>query len=331
VSRHPGTLSQAPARPLAGVESAASSELYARRLGAGFLALVAVTSALIVLGALVRAHGAGLACPDWPLCFGELVPRFDAKVAFEWAHRVLAGAVAAAFAGLAALALARAGTRRAAAPLLAVGAALLALQILLGALTVWKLLASWSVTSHLVAGNAFNAVLLLTALRLRGRARAPAGPPSSRAARAAATAAFALLALQIVLGGLVSSTYAGLVCPEWPACRDGVWFPHFEGAMGVHLLHRLNAYALAIAVAAFAALDGRASRGYRLGAVALALVLAQIAVGALNVLWRLPVEVTGLHSALAAGLVLALTLALRHTWRRPARGAAPWQAREIEA
>ena len=55
----------------------------ARRLAAGFLALLAMTWALIVLGALVRAHGAGLACPDWPLCFGELVPRFDLKVAFE--------------------------------------------------------------------------------------------------------------------------------------------------------------------------------------------------------------------------------------------------------
>jgi hypothetical protein len=47
-----------------------------------------------VLGALVRAHEAGLACPDWPLCFGELVPRFDLKVAFEYGHRVTAGAVA---------------------------------------------------------------------------------------------------------------------------------------------------------------------------------------------------------------------------------------------
>ena len=38
------------------------------------LALVAslATYLLIVLGGLVRATGAGLACPDWPLCHGRL-------------------------------------------------------------------------------------------------------------------------------------------------------------------------------------------------------------------------------------------------------------------
>jgi heme A synthase len=42
-----------------------------RVLGWGFAGLAAASFVLIVLGALVRAHGAGLACPDWPLCFGE--------------------------------------------------------------------------------------------------------------------------------------------------------------------------------------------------------------------------------------------------------------------
>ena len=40
----------------------------ARRLAAAFAGLLVLTEVLIVLGALVRAHGAGLACPDWPLC-----------------------------------------------------------------------------------------------------------------------------------------------------------------------------------------------------------------------------------------------------------------------
>ena len=73
----------------------------ARRLAAGFAVLVALTLCLIVLGALVRAHEAGLACPDWPLCFGEFVPQMDLRVAFEWSHRVLAGSLSIAFAALA--------------------------------------------------------------------------------------------------------------------------------------------------------------------------------------------------------------------------------------
>ena len=63
----------------------------ARRLAGGLGLLAGVTYVLIVFGALVRAHGAGLACPDWPLCFGEWVPEFDFRIAFEWGHRALAG------------------------------------------------------------------------------------------------------------------------------------------------------------------------------------------------------------------------------------------------
>ena len=63
------------------------------RLSRGFAVLAALTFCLIVVGALVRANGAGLACPDWPLCFGEVIPQFDLKVAFEWGHRVFASFV----------------------------------------------------------------------------------------------------------------------------------------------------------------------------------------------------------------------------------------------
>src|SRR5262245_7554237 len=109
----------------------------ALRLARGFAALVALTTALIVLGALVRAHGAGLACPDWPLCFGALVPRMNLAVAFEWTHRLVAGSVSLGFVALAAATLRDASLCGRAAPLLAAAAGLLGLQVLLGALTVW--------------------------------------------------------------------------------------------------------------------------------------------------------------------------------------------------
>ena len=116
--------------------------------------------------------------------------------------------------------------RRRLAPLLAPAAGLLALQVVLGALTVWQLLAAWTVTAHLVVGNSFNACLLLVALRLRevGEARR-AGPAAPEATRAALLAAAALLLAQIVLGGLVSSSFAGMACPEWPRCNGGALVP----------------------------------------------------------------------------------------------------------
>ena len=86
--------------------------------------------------------------------------------------------------------------------------------------------------------------------------------------------------------------------------------------MGLHLAHRWNAYLLlgGLAGAAFAA---RSIPGLRqLAALALTLGLAQTAVGVANVLWAIPVELTALHSALAALLVLTLTAALRAAFRK---------------
>jgi cytochrome c oxidase assembly protein subunit 15 len=293
-----------------------SSDPSTRNLARAFLGLVCATYALIVLGALVRAHGAGLACPDWPLCFGELIPAFDLKVAFEWGHRIFASVISLTFAALAVLAY-RNRARPRVRGLLWIAAGLLGLQVILGALTVWKLLAAWSVTSHLLTGNAFAACLVLVTARLYDSAATTARswPAHSARLRAAVSLSAVLLVAQVALGGLVASKYAGLVCQEWPACNDGVWFPGFAGALGLQITHRLGAYALVLALAACAFIARGPTRLGRLLGLALALVVAQIGVGVANVLLRLPIEVTGAHSALAAGLIALMTLALREVWQ----------------
>src|SRR5436189_5966150 len=60
------------------------------------LQMIAIAGAIcayttIVLGGTVRGMGAGLACPDWPLCNGSLVPNVgDAGVLVEYVHRLVA-------------------------------------------------------------------------------------------------------------------------------------------------------------------------------------------------------------------------------------------------
>lgn len=45
------------------------------------------------MGSYVRGNGAGLACPDWPLCYGQVVPEFDWWIFLEWFHRMVVGLV----------------------------------------------------------------------------------------------------------------------------------------------------------------------------------------------------------------------------------------------
>jgi cytochrome c oxidase assembly protein subunit 15 len=305
----------------AGLPHGGESQELARaaRFARGFSLLLALAYALMVLGALVRAHGAGLACPDWPLCFGELVPRFDFRIAFEWGHRLIAGSVSLIFAALALGVTNDPALRRIAGRPLLLATALLGLQIVLGGLTVLHTLASWTVTAHLVTGNGFALTLLILVLRLRDRAagRVAASEPIAIALRTLVTASALILTAEIVLGGLVSSRYAGLACSEWPACLNGAFFPTFEGAVGLHLLHRLNAYLL-VGLLALTAWTARGVCGLeRPTALALALVLVQACLGVANVLLRIPVEITALHTATAVALVLTTAFCVHAAWLRP--------------
>lgn len=301
----------------------------------GFAALTAATFGLVVLGALVRAHGAGLACPDWPLCFGSLVPEFDMRVAFEWSHRALAGGISLGLLALTAVALRTPALRERLRPL-ATAWLLLLLQVALGGLTVILRLSPWTVTAHLMVGTTFCAVLLwisrdLFEMERTGGDEAGAHPLPS-ALRGAVAAVAVLLLAQILLGGLVSSHAAGLACAAFPTCDGAELAPTLSGQVGLHVIHRLNAYALVLAFGALAIL----SRGHpavgRLALAALNLVILQVGLGAMNVLLRLPVEVTGLHSATACALALAVTLIVREAVRSrvPVAPGTPAHPRALE-
>ncbi len=271
-------------------------------------ALVATTYALLVFGSTVRIHDAGLACPDWPMCFGQVVPVVDFQVGLEFGHRVLAGIISLGFVALAGLALSVRAARVATWPWFVVAAVVLATQIVLGGLALLELLAEWTVTSHLVAGNTFCALLLVIALRLRDVRVAPVRAPLAAGARVAPFVLLAAVAVQVALGGFVASSHAGLACgPAWPTCGGSAWFPTFAGAVGLQVLHRIGAYAVLGIAGAVAALVWRQGRVGSAARVVVGVVIAQAALGIINVWWAMPAEITALHSAGAALVVLTTT------------------------
>jgi heme a synthase len=264
-----------------------------------------VMFALIVVGSIVRTTGSGLACPDWPLCHGRLVPPFQVQVLLEWTHRLVAALVSVAVLGLAAWTFARRELRAHFGLHVGLALVLLASQVVLGALTVWRLLAPSVVTLHLA-----NALLLFATLLGIAERSAPRGT----AAGARANAPLLLVAagatlLQTLLGGLVSTSHAGLACPDFPRC-DGAWLPPFVGLVGLQVAHRLGAYALAgLMVLVAARAGGHAdSRIRAVARLAPALVVLQIVLGAFNVLLAVPVWITAAHLATATLLFALLWL-----------------------
>ncbi len=130
-------------------------------------ALGAVLSgyATVVLGGYVSSIGAGLACPDWPTCQGQIVPSLsDPLVAAEYFHRLAAAIVGVLALGslLLVWGLYRAQTKLVIATTAAFG--LLVTQVLLGMIAITSRLPPVVVTAHLAVATAFIATMTVAAV-----------------------------------------------------------------------------------------------------------------------------------------------------------------------
>ena len=55
-----------------------------------YLSVLALIDAVaqVTLGGIVRVTGSGLGCPDWPLCYGQIIPPFKLDTLIEYSHRL---------------------------------------------------------------------------------------------------------------------------------------------------------------------------------------------------------------------------------------------------
>ncbi|MCL6552247.1 MAG: heme o synthase [Firmicutes bacterium] len=291
------------------------------------LVALAATWLLLLVGAIVSATGAGLACPDWPLCHGRLLPPLERLVLIEYGHRLLASAVGLLVLWVAALAWTHSrgagGLARAAAGLVA----LLAVQVGLGGVTVLSSLAPVVVGVHLATAMAFTAFLAVFATRAHRMGRAHPAPAGVQGLQRLAAAAVALAYVQILTGGFTSAFGAGLACGGLPLCRGAI-VPAGPPPAVLHAVHRLLGLAV-LAVVVLLAARGRRSGDalVRRGVVvAAALAIVQVALGVLNITTRLALEVRVAHLGGAAAL-LAVLAALAAWLRAPGDARAPAEPR----
>jgi cytochrome c oxidase assembly protein subunit 15 len=318
------------------------------------LAALILTFGVVSLGAYVRLSDAGLGCPDWPGCYGKITPLHaadainaelaerpegpvsHAKAWKEMVHRYFAGTL-----GLLVLAIAvlawRGRRETAGGPGLAtllVG--LIVFQALLGMWTVTLVLKPLVVSGHLLGGMATLSLLLWLWLRERGL--------SSHAyyarvdhMRGTVAAGLALVAMQIALGGWVSTNYAALACTDFPMCQ-GAWVPPMdfehsftlhrelgETAAGdllpmtaltaIHWVHRVMALIVTLYLGWLAIRLLRTPGYVCFGMAVGGLLLVQVALGISNVLFSLPLALAVAHNAVAA-LLLASMVWLNYRVRR---------------
>jgi heme A synthase len=276
---------------------------------AKFAAATAVATFLLLLvGGLVNPTGSSLACPDWPLCFGQVMPEMTGGVLYEHSHRLVATGVGLMTVILTVL-LWRTHRKLGLAALIMV-----CVQGTLGGLTViFKLPAAISI-AHLGLSMIFFCYLLyLTQVTRPSPTRLEVAPGLRRSFVVAA----ALVYAQIVLGAIVRHTESWLACrDEIPLCGGSLWPSDMGWMAQLHMGHRIFGCLVGLHVIGTGMRALKQLRGFPrfLAALAPVLVLLQVSFGVYVVwTWRTTLSVE-LHLG-GAILLLATTFGLVLTTR----------------
>ena len=307
------------------------------------VATAIATFALIVVGGIVRVSDSGLGCGPggsgfhgWPFCNGDVVPGLSLHSVIEYTHRALAGSVTILMLALAVWAFRRYRSNRHLVLATSGGFVLILAQAGLGGATV-----EHDLNPGLVAAHLGLAMLLLGVLLYVIRLCRPSTVESPPFPRWLAIAATALVFCTIVAGGYMAGTQkygrpdyqlgdgAHHACGKsFPTCNGG-FMPFGESRLvNIHLTHRAFMYLASIVLIALITVALRRRVAVRFARLLIALLAAQILVGALNV-WLDEYEaLIVLHLALGTLLwaaTLGFTLQLS-----PARERAP-SARAVPA
>lgn len=309
-----------------------------------------LTFDLIMFGAFTRLTDSGLGCPDWPGCYGHADPikaHADISAAeiamptgpvtvvkawIEMIHRYFAMGIGVLIVAMMLISWRRwlqsKRTESKFSPSFPTFLfVFVCLQGAFGAWTVTMKLQPIIVTIHLLLGMALLALLAWYGSCQSTQPNIQASAPSLRTPTVLATA---LLAIQIGLGGWVSTNYAALACTDFPLC-GGVFLPPMDFANGftiwrdlgmtangeylpfdaltaIHWTHRTFAFIVFAIVSWVAIVAMRTASLHRTARWLLILMGLQLLVGIATIFLQLPLLLAVVHNGIAALLLLLLII-----------------------
>ena len=264
------------------------------------VATLVSTYLLLVLGSTVRVTDSGMGCQGWPLCSGQAGPIDNFHPLIEQSHRLLATLVTLLIVALVVVVL-RSGesSRHVRGPALT-SAAIIVVQIVLGAVTVFTTNAPWTVALHLLVAALFFAVVTVTAVAsFIGAERTWS---LRRGARPLGWAAVGALWVIVTSGSLVVNGGAQTACRSWPLCPSST---ATFGRVAIQMAHRSLVLVGSVLVVWFLIGLRRTSRDRvvrRLAASALMLLALQVVAGAISALDGARAGAADVHLAIASAL-----------------------------
>ena len=272
------------------------------------IATVVVTLILIPLGGFVRQSGSGLACPDWPLCHGQVGPPLEEEgTLIEFSHRVVGLIVSLLALTVGILAI----RHRRESSFILKGAVIagvgIVAQVGLGAAVVLVELQPFLIMAHLGMALGFLATVIIisAAARKASRPQTAQSEVIDSGGKWLLGAAIAGLFSLLLLGAFAGGSGARSWCSGWPLC-SGQIVPVGDVAgnwrVWVIFAHRL----LTIPVAVLVFWTGwrfreSENRTVRLHAImAAAWMLVEIGLGALNPLTSFAIGIAVAHLGVAA-------------------------------
>lgn len=302
---------------------------------------------VVPLGAYVRLSNAGLGCPDWPGCYGQITPHHaadaidaalqanpegvvsHAKAWKEMGHRYFAGTLGLLVLAIFVVAWRQRGQTQGGPGLPLTLLGVIVLQALLGMWTVTELLKPVIVTAHLLGGMMTLALLVWLWRRESAQPRQAYFAPARHLQRAALIG-LVLVVIQIALGGWVSANYAALACGDFPTCQ-GQWWPAMDFVQGftlhrnlgetasgellslyaltaIHWTHRLMALIVTLYLLWLAGRLFRISGYTGIAVMLLGALAVQVLLGIGNVMLSLPLPLAVAHNVGAAILLAGIVM-----------------------